>query len=290
MFITESSIYNILIYTPVQYKLLLCSEEDIASVSIREALLASKKWEDDGNFLYHDDMAMMSVPDIHIRAENVDDRARKKGLDFREMIFLSRHKAASGIPTLTVHPIGNFHNADLGGRSWTLVRSSPRTMSGLLRSLASAVTDPFQVSFEVTHHGPWVNVPATFIEIGSDERQWGNKEAAKIISNAIYDHEENDGVSVIGIGGGHYAPRFTEIAIEHGLNFGHMIPEYAFKDSDDEDLARLMEHSSKNTDTNLVYVHKRSMKGDTAKRVIRVAESCGLEPMTSADREKVTGT
>jgi len=268
------------------YKLLLCSEEDAASVNIRDALTGMKEWDDDGRFLYRGDMAIMSIPDIHIRAENIDERARQGGLDVKEIIFLSRHRAASGIPTLTVHPIGNFHNADLGGRSWTLARSSPRTMSALLRSLASADTGGYQVSFEVTHHGPWVDVPSTFIEIGSDEPQWRDREAARMIADAIYDHEENDNVSVIGIGGGHYAPRFTEVSLNHGINFGHMIPEYAFKGSDEDDLMRLIRDSSENSGTRLAFIHKRSMKADMAKRVINAVEACGLEPITSSDELK----
>ena len=263
-------------------KLLLCSEEDVASVGIRDALIRSAEWEEDGDLLYYDDMAMMSIPGIHIRAENIDEQARKRGADVTEMIFLSRHKAASCIPTLTVHPIGNFHNADLGGRSWTLVRSSPKTMSGLLRSLSSMETGHFQVSFEVTHHGPWVDVPSTFIEIGSDESQWGNKEAAQMLADAILGYEENDNVSAIGVGGGHYAPRFTEVAIDHGLNFGHMIPEYAFRESDDDDLIRMIKDSALQSDTKLAYIHRRSMKAATVKRVTDAVISCGLEPLTSS--------
>ncbi|MCL2786526.1 MAG: D-aminoacyl-tRNA deacylase [Methanomassiliicoccaceae archaeon] len=264
------------------FKLLLCSEEDTASVNIRDALTAHGGWEDDGNFLYRGDMVMMSVKEMHIRAENIDERAKGAGLDVKEMIFLSRHKAASGIPTLTVHPIGNFHNADLGGRPRTLVKASPRTMSGLLRSLTSSDTGIFQTSFEVTHHGPWVSVPSTFIEIGSDEPQWNNKDAARIIASAILGAEENNGATAIGIGGGHYAPRFTEVAVNNGLNFGHMMPEYAFRDSDEEDLMRMIRESAIASDTKLAYVHKRSMKGEMARRVIDAVTSCGLEPLTSS--------
>ncbi|MCL1984791.1 MAG: D-aminoacyl-tRNA deacylase [Methanomassiliicoccaceae archaeon] len=270
-------------------KLLLCSEEDIASVNIRDALTSSVKWEDDGNFLFYDDMMMMSIPGIHIRAENIDKIAEQKGSDAKEMIFLSRHKAASAIPTLTVHPIGNYHKAEFGGLSETLVKASPAVMTGLLRSLTAMDTAHYQVSFEVTHHGPFVSIPATFIEIGSDETQWGNKEAAKMLAAAILDHEENGYVKAIGIGGGHYAPRFTEVVSSYKINFGHMIPEYAFKDSDDDDLIRMITDAASATDTRSVYIHKRSMKGETARRVMNTVLSCGLEPISSSDLEPING-
>jgi D-aminoacyl-tRNA deacylase len=270
------------------HKLLLCSEEDIASVNIRNALMAGRKWEDDGIAFYHNDMVMFSIPDVHIRAENVDERAKKAGIDANEIIFLSRHKAASCIPTLTVHPIGNFHNADLGGRPQTLVRSSPATMTGMLRSLMSMDTGHFQVSFEVTHHGPWVSIPATFIEIGSDAAQWGNRDAARMLSDAIYGYEEKDYTTAIGIGGGHYAPRFTEVSKDHEINFGHMIPEYAFKDSDNDDLIRMLTVSAENSGTKLVYIHKKSMKGEMLKRVKDAISSCDMEAISTSSLNNIT--
>ena len=267
------------------YRLLLCSEEDIASVNIHDSLLASAGWEDDGKFLYRGDLALMSISDIHIFAENVDERAKDLGIDACEMIFLSRHKAASRIPTLTVHPIGNFNKADFGGKDRTLVKSSPKTMTDLLRSLASKDAKHFQVSFEVTHHGPFVSIPATFIEIGSDESQWADKHAAKLIADSILETKGNGFPTAAGIGGGHYAPRFTEIATAFQINFGHMIPEYAFKDANEDDLIRMIADSAEKSDTKLVYVHRKSMKGDVHRRVKDAIDVCGLETIRSSDLE-----
>jgi len=264
-------------------RLFLCSEEDIASVNIRNALTASVKWEDDGKFLYFGDTVMMSIPDIHIRAESIDGKAKEAGIDAKEMIFLSRHSAASKIPTLTVHPIGNFHDAELGGRPRTLVKAPPAAMTEILRNMMSSDTGNFKVSFEVTHHGPYVDIPAAFVEIGSDASQWNNKDAAKAIAGALLKMNDNGYVNAIGIGGGHYAPRFTEVVQKYKMNIGHMVPEYAFKDSDDEDLIRMIGEAARKSDTKIVYVHKRSMNAATAKRVFAAVGSCGLEPIGSDD-------
>ncbi|MDR0334418.1 MAG: D-aminoacyl-tRNA deacylase [Methanomassiliicoccaceae archaeon] len=271
----------------MRHRLLLCSEPDIASVNIRDALIAAAKWESDGKFLYRGDMTMMTVPDIHIYADNADRDAKDAGIDADEMIFLSRHRAASGIPTLTVHPIGNFHGADLGGRPGTLVNASPGTMTDILRNLLSTDTGPFKVSFEVTHHGPFVSIPATFVEIGSDETQWGNKEAAGMLADAVLKLGDNDHENAIGIGGGHYAPRFTEVAQKYRLNIGHMIPEYAFKGSDDDDLIRMITESAEKSFTKMAYVHKRSMKAETARRVLNAVASCNLEAISSEDLDVI---
>ncbi|MCL2142719.1 MAG: D-aminoacyl-tRNA deacylase [Methanomassiliicoccaceae archaeon] len=268
-------------------RLFICSAADSASVNIRDALIASAEWDDTDGILYHDDTAMITIPEMHIYADNVDDIAVKKGVDAEEMIFLSRHRSSSGIPTLTVHPIGNFHDADLGGRPRTLVKAAPRTMTGILKGLASSDTKGFGVSFEVTHHGPWVNVPSAFVEIGSDETQWNNRAAANIIADALLNKEDNDHISAIGIGGGHYAPRFTEVALKYKVNIGHMIPEYAFANSDDEDVARMVREAAEKSCTKTAYVHKRSMKGAVAKRITDVVISCGLETISSADLDVI---
>ena len=42
----------------------------------------------------------------------------------------------------------------------------------------------------------------------------------------------------MGIGGGHYAPRFTEVSLTKRISFGHMLPVHAFDLKDLDDLAR----------------------------------------------------
>jgi len=268
-------------------RLFLCSEEDIASKNIRDTLTASVKWESDGKFLYHGDTVMMSIPDIHIFAENADAIAKNNGIEAKEMIFLSRHKAASAIPTLTVHPIGNYHEAEFGGRPRTLVKAAPAAMSDILRNILSQDTGHFKASFEVTHHGPFVSMPAVFVEIGSDAPQWGNKDASKIIAKALLNLGDNEYENAIGIGGGHYAPRFSEVAQKYKMNIGHMIPEYAFRDADDDDLERMIKDASLNSGTKRAYVHKRSMRSETAKRIMDAVSSCGLEAISSDDLDVI---
>ena len=94
--------------------------------------------------------------------------------------------------------------------------------------------------------------------------------------------EDNDYETAIGIGGGHYAPRFTEIAQKYKVNIGHMIPEYAFRESD-EDLIRIITESADKSGTKLAYIHRRSMKSDVAKRIVNAVASCGLEAISSED-------
>lgn len=273
-------------------RLLICSRSDVSSVNMRECLMRIRKWDDissDGKneFMQSGDMVMMTIPDLHIYAESVDDEARKFGVDIDDVVFMSRHKAASAIPTLTVHPIGNYNNADFGGRSGTLVKASPELMSDSLRILSKMDTGEFKVSYEVTHHGPWLDVPTFFIEIGSDETMWGNMKAAEMLAHVIDTAEKNDFPNAVGIGGGHYAPRFSEIVNAYEVNFGHMIPGYAFPDADDDGLLRMVRLASDATNTKMMYLHRKSMKGSEATRISALLESEGYEMVSSKDFEQI---
>jgi D-aminoacyl-tRNA deacylase len=90
--------------------------------------------------------------------------------------------------------------------------------------------DEFDVSLEVTHHGPTnLETPLVFIELGSSEEYWTHVEGAKAVSSAIMDCVDTQlaGDAVIGFGGTHYASKFNKLVLEKGYNIGHMAPKYA---------------------------------------------------------------
>ncbi|MCL1978911.1 MAG: D-aminoacyl-tRNA deacylase, partial [Methanomassiliicoccaceae archaeon] len=206
-----------------------------------------------------------------------------------EVVFMSRHSAASGEASLTVHPIGNFHENRFGGRERTLVRSNPALMTDALRRIARYNDmENFRVCFEVTHHGPWLDKPTFFIEIGSDERNWGNERAADILSDVILDMGPNDYDTAVGVGGGHYAPRFTEVALGFGINFGHMLPNYQMEGAGDDDILRMVKEACEASETKLVYMHRKSLKGPEERRISELIRSAGFELITSSDLEPIS--
>jgi D-aminoacyl-tRNA deacylase len=270
-------------------RVLVCSESDLPSVNMREVLLKDGGWEDAGEqdglrFMSKDSVVMVSTPDEHVHLEDLDLMIRRAGFDVTEMVFMSRHSGASGIPTLTVHPIGNYKDSKLGGKERTLVRPMPGLMGDALRRIAkNNDTGIYKVSYEVTHHGPCLSVPTMFIEIGSNEDHWGDRHAAEILAHVIESMDCNDYPVAIGIGGGHYAPRFTEVALQYKLNFGHMLPTYQMDGSDDEDLARMISSAAESTGTKMLYLHRNSMNGPTNRRIVDIADSLGLERISSKD-------
>jgi len=273
-------------------KLLLASCPDVASMNIMQRLLEAVPWEEAGTFrgrsvLKNGDMVMTSIEALHLDSDGVDTEfSSSTGIGIEEIIFLSKHRAASGIKTLTVHPIGNYHKAEFGGREGELVPSSAATMTGLLRALAANSSGlPFKVSYEVTHHGPWISTPCAFIEIGSGPDDWGHEGAAAAIARTILTYKKAEGPIAIGVGGGHYAPRFTELVMAKKIAFGHMVPNYAIENASDEEAMAMMAKAAKASGTDYIYIHRKSMSGPKASRLRELALSAGLKCIDSADLE-----
>jgi D-aminoacyl-tRNA deacylase len=260
--------------------LIVSSAEDPASTNIKYSLLEQTTWEEHGIFydtpVYRHtsmkNLMMVTIPDKKIRHEKIDQEVHDQlNLTPDIAIFLSRHRSKTGEPTLTVHPIGNFSDALFGGQPKTLVLAAPRMMTQILRLIKKNLQQTnlgYKVCYEVTHHGPFLKIPTLFVEVGSTEVQWQQKEPARIIATSLlemlptaqYEKDFPKDIPVLlGIGGGHYAPRFTEIALQKKVAFGHMIPTYKIDEGaiDDEILEKTMQATP---DFTGVYLHKKDLK------------------------------
>lgn len=273
-------------------RLLVCSDADLPSVNMRNSLLSIHDWEDlgsegDVHYAASGDTFMMSIPDMHIRRECLDAEAEGFGIHVDEIIVMSKHSAKSGRPALTAHPIGNYHENEFGGRAETLVTPAPALMTDALRRILAYNDMPdTQTCFEVTHHGPWVSKPTFYIEVGSEQTHWENTHAAEILAHVISDLDPHDEYpTAVGVGGGHYAPRFTELASTRKVNFGHMLPVYQMEGRDDEDIVRMVSDACRSTGTGLVYMHRKSMKRPEERRISDLIASAGFETVRSEDLE-----
>jgi D-aminoacyl-tRNA deacylase len=283
--------------------LIISSSEDPASTNIKNSLLEQTTWEEHGIFydipvFRHTSMknvVIVTIPDKKIRHENIDQEVEEQlHIKPKIALFLSRHRSKMGEPTLTVHPIGNFDTAEFGGVPKTLVPAAPRMMTHLLRLIKKhlQLTDlKYQVCFEVTHHGPFLKIPTLFAEVGSTETQWRQKEPASIIATSLlellttYQYEEDfpkDIPVLLGIGGGHYAPRFTDIVFQKKTAFGHMIPTYKIDGGtiDDEILEKTIRATP---DLTGVYLHKKDLKKSQVTQYRNWFENKGIALISSKE-------
>jgi len=145
------------------------------------------------------------------------------------LVFPSVHRSESGTRCLTTHPIGNpGPDAEVGGRPAQLVTTAPRLMTGALRAIAEAGASlGLPASFEATHHGPVTEHPSFFVEIGFGTGNDPPADAVAALARLLPHLEEDpkDRIAV-GLGGGHYAPHFTELALERRWAFGHLLSRH----------------------------------------------------------------
>lgn len=244
--------------------LIVTSKIDLASQTILRCLLKLKPWEKvgtfDGNPAYtYEGFHLITIEKNFLYVNDIDRKAGEElGMEPKMVIFASRHKSESGLKSLTVHSLGNFGKAEYGGIAGKLVPAAPAQMTAALRELKERARGlEHAVSFEATHHGPYLETPAFNIEVGSDEQAWQEEAPAEVVAQVILSMEARDYPVVIGVGGGHYAPRFTDLALLKKVNFAHIIPSYALENIGERVLREILR---KSPTVEHVYFHRKAMK------------------------------
>ncbi len=167
----------------------------------------------------------------HVHDERLDLRLPAPlRADAPTLVFPSIHRSEQSVACLTVHPLGNAGDtADVGGRPRTLVPTDPPRMAAALRALAEGAPGAgVPATYEATHHGPELALPGFFVEIGFGKRSEPSAEAVRLLARILPALTVTTGDRVaVGVGGGHYAPRFTELALRRRWAFGHLISRHA---------------------------------------------------------------
>ena len=205
---------------------IIASKKDAAGITIKESLI-------DEGFRDSEAATLHVIEEDSIHAEHLD---RKVSADF--FLFATRHSAKAEVKTLCVHPPGNWGEAKAGGKKATLSYTIPKFQKFILAELQRHNTLGWEVTSEATHHGPELERPCLFIEIGSTEREWENREAGAVIaktaisfiqhantasSNACNDDEMT---AAVGLGGTHYCQAFNKINAMTHYAVGHVCPKH----------------------------------------------------------------
>jgi D-aminoacyl-tRNA deacylase len=223
---------------------IVCSRADEASEHITEHLLSAAEWTEHvdenrpaeaGGGTYHrtEGAVLRTFEDLHLELERPADAFGE--IDW--LAFASRHSGDTG-PLLTAHVTGNFGEAKYGGTDGGLARAAPAAMKRVVDGLAEHAPEDYDVGIECTHHGPSeVGAPSLFVELGSGPDEWDDPDGARAVARAILDardapaqlpRESPDAPrrQLVGIGGGHYAPRFTRILRETDWAVGHVAADW----------------------------------------------------------------
>jgi len=169
---------------------------------------------------------------IYLEQSDINKLPELKNIDF--IIFASTHKSEKNELSLSIHAPGNFRGADFGGKPGKISNTSAFILKYLFQQLnknSKQIKEQYNITLECTHHGPSIDLPCAFIEIGSTEKQYQDKEAGTIIARTILslqDYKPNENwIPTIGIGGPHYCPNFNKIQLNSKYAISHIIPQYS---------------------------------------------------------------
>lgn len=216
---------------------ILASRADDASVAIAEAVLAEAGVSIPDGALDRryrlPDAELVVVDDLHIELDAVDGRFEGSPTWIG---VVSRHQGETDA-ILTAHFPGNVADADFGGRSRTVPPACPAALDAYLDAVAGVAPPGYDVALECTHHGPTdCATPIMFVEIGSSPAEWADPAAAGAVADALWSVRSSPArgdLTVVGIGGGHYAPRYRRLLAETDWSIGHVAADWALEALDD---------------------------------------------------------
>ena len=166
-------------------------------------------------------------------------------------IFLSKHVAESGIPSLTAHTTGNFSDkAEVGGRPREMGRADPSLLKNYMLSLSKRKerVKGYELTMEATHHGPTSLLkPVLFVEIGSSEKNWSDEAAASVVADALMESLEERRIwerVAIGFGGTHYPGKFNDLLLQGDTALSFVVPKHALGDIDDGMMGEMLRKTS----------------------------------------------
>lgn len=248
-----------------QKYLIIASKKDKAGINITTQLsqFPSDKFK---FYLVEEDV---------LHTENLDLEKINQA-DF--VIFASKHSSEKNEKTLSVHPPGNFRNAEFGGEKGKLCKTSALFNKHLFETLKSNAEKhslkDYNVTMEVTHHGPLIEKPCVFIEIGSTETEWNDRKAgfavAKTILEAIESFEKNPYNEVaIAIGGPHYCQSFNEVQLKSNIAISHVIPKYVIPITEEMVLEAI---GKTEEEIDLALIDWKGLGGEERQKVIEILD------------------
>ena len=256
--------------------LIVASAKDTASMNIAHQITERYDFEKlseqfQENHVYFKRIANHDIKLVFINQELIHSQHITEHFKTDLVIFVSRHASVSGFPTLSVHVPGNLGNAELGGLPKSVSICPASAMKEALLELAKIKDKSnlsYEVSYECTHHGPSLDAPTIFVELGSSPEQWKDMKAAEAVAHAAMAAATKDSKypTVLGVGGPHYNERFTKIALTTNRAFGHIISKYAAPNIDEEVIRQCVQRTVEHVDS--AVFDWKSLRANDRNRII----------------------
>lgn len=264
--------------------LIVASKKDPAGVNITTQL--SQFQTSESNFKFY------LVDEDILHSTNLDPE-KLDMFDF--IVFASKHESKAKEKTLSVHAPGNWRLAseEMGGESRKVCKTSALFMKQFFENLHSNSGQyhlkDYKITMEATHHGPLIEKPCVFVEIGATETEWNDRKAGFVLARALSETLRNFAVNPyneisIGIGGPHYCPNFNKIQEKTNYAVSHVIPSYAFPLEE-----YMVKEAIDGTDEDVDFVlldWKGLGHADHRKRVLQILDSMHLNYKKTSDIKK----
>ncbi|RLG48545.1 MAG: hypothetical protein DRN90_03415 [Thermoproteota archaeon] len=196
------------------------------------------------------------------------------------IIVLSRHSGTPGGPIITTHVPGNFGPSVYGGEDRKISIAMPFFMKNFLKAVQKGAEEiGYPIALEPTHHGPSLDTPIAFVEVGSNEENWKDLRACKVVAlsviKALEMEREGKFTPAIAIGGPHLNSKFTEIELTSNYAIGHFVRKL---DTEYLDLEMLREAVNRNTATAQVAILDwKGIKGEKRREIIGFLADLGVQ-------------
>ncbi len=232
---------------------IIVSTENYAGINTKENLIKLFPFKKTSEVF--DDYEIYSLNKIKIYTTNnklIFYESIDKKIHADLFIFATTHKSEKNINSLSLHSIGNFNQAGLGGKSKTLVPLFASFMKLAFIELNNqGKNSSYEITLEATHHGPFLEKPSMFIEIGSSEKQWKDKEAGSIIAKTIINTLTKNipGYEVaLALGGTHYCANFNKIMLNSNIALSFICPKFNLQYLDEDLLKQMIEKTQEKID------------------------------------------
>ena len=258
---------------------IIVSKQDPAGLNIRDVLAGVHGFAKTTETFHGNPVFMKQGIKIYTLDERtIDSEDIDTEVEGDWLIFATRHQAASKKKCFCVHAPGNWSKAEAGGEDKKLCNALPGVMKEALKKIDSAYgDDEFAIAQECTHHGPAIDKPCLFIEIGSTEDEWTRRDAGDVIASAVNYITMNPikkYKEVIVIGGGHYNQVATKLMFNTEYAIGHICPKYMLESLNKDMLMQAVEKNGERFE--MVVLDWKGL-GTEKSRIVEMLEDLGVK-------------
>lgn len=259
----------------------VASRVDVAASLMAEELIRITGSEE---FSIGNAKAWLSRPEGEVLYARSEEDLGADGADL--IVILSRHSGVPGRPIITTHVSGNFGDAPFGGEPYTLSNACPPFMKLFLQEAEKRAPEVgFDIGFESTHHGPTLDTPLAFVEIGCGPEEWSNRSAARVVVESslsalrrMLSADFAGFTHAVGFGGPHINSYFTKIQLKSPeLAIGQALRRHDSEKASERAIRMAFERNFGPTE--VAIVDWKGLRGKEKSRILGILEEMGVRVM-----------